>query len=189
MNNCKYTVDEVVYHFGGKYPESAVGCKFISLRIGSAGVFAPYYVTHERAEDTICTKDEFQQRARELGYGVEETESDSWYCYETQKALRLPPVGIEVETCNYEQLLYGAGESGEVLAHVENTAVIRMSYGLGCFCEDSLRPRDWNRKAEAERKRTLKAIRDFWDNKQILKLDDWFAAAYDAGFLRMPEGK
>ena len=36
-------------------------------------------------------------------------------------------------------LHYGAGESGEVVAHVENTAVVRMSYGLGCFTSRYLR--------------------------------------------------
>ena len=35
--------------------------------------------------------------------------------------------------------MYGAGEDGEVIAHIENTAVIRMSYGLGCFTAKHLR--------------------------------------------------
>lgn len=62
----------------------------------------------------------------------------------------LPPVGCfcEVE-CLDGMLVYGHGESGEVIAHVENTAVIRMSYGLGCFEARFLRPI----RTEAERKR------------------------------------
>lgn len=45
----------------------------------------------------------------------------------------LPPVGAFVDVVG-DSLIYGQGESNcEVIAHVENTAVIRMSYGLGCF--------------------------------------------------------
>ena len=90
--NKQELIDKAVHHFDGEYPKTTGKCEFLSLRVGNCGVFAPYYVTFEIAEDTICTKDEFQQRARELGYGADGTESD-WYCYETQKALRLPPVG------------------------------------------------------------------------------------------------
>lgn len=52
----------------------------------------------------------------------------------------LPPVGefVDVEG---EDLVYGDGELNcEVIAHVENTAVIRMSYGLGCFQKHVLSP-------------------------------------------------
>lgn len=62
----------------------------------------------------------------------------------------LPPVGCFCEiTDPYGMLVYGQGESGEVIAHIENTAVIRMSYGLGCFEAGFLRPL----RTEAERKR------------------------------------
>lgn len=62
----------------------------------------------------------------------------------------LPPVGCFCEVEDLDgMLVYGHGESGEVIAHVENTAVIRMSYGLGCFEAGFLRPL----RTEAERKR------------------------------------
>lgn len=62
----------------------------------------------------------------------------------------LPPVGMHCEIVDPDGvLMYGQGESGEVIAHVENTAVIRMSYGLGCFEARFLRPSH----SEAERKR------------------------------------
>lgn len=62
----------------------------------------------------------------------------------------LPPVGCFCEITDPNgMLVYGQGESGEVIAHVENTAVIRMSYGLGCFEAGFLRPL----RTEAERKR------------------------------------
>ena len=51
----------------------------------------------------------------------------------------LPPVGAFVDVVGDVQ--YGAGESNcEVIAHVENCAVIRMSYGLGCFESHCLKP-------------------------------------------------
>lgn len=62
----------------------------------------------------------------------------------------LPPVGCFCEITDPNgMLVYGQGESGEVIAHVENTAVIRMSYGLGCFEAGFLRPL----RTEVERKR------------------------------------
>lgn len=62
----------------------------------------------------------------------------------------LPPVGMRCEIVDPDGvLMYGQGESGEVISHVENTAVIRMSYGLGCFEARFLRPL----RTEAERKR------------------------------------
>lgn len=61
----------------------------------------------------------------------------------------LPPVGMHCEIVDHDGvLMYGQGESGEVISHVENTAVIRMSYGLGCFEARFLRPL----RTEAERK-------------------------------------
>lgn len=51
----------------------------------------------------------------------------------------LPPVGTHVIVYDDGSLVYGQGESGEVLAHVDGCAVIRMSYGLGCFLPRCLR--------------------------------------------------
>lgn len=51
----------------------------------------------------------------------------------------LPPVGTHVFVHDDGSLVYGQGESGEVLAHVDGCAVIRMSYGLGCFLPRCLR--------------------------------------------------
>ena len=51
----------------------------------------------------------------------------------------LPPIGSHVVVHDDGSLMYGQGESGEVLAHVEDCAVIRMSYGLGCFLPRCLR--------------------------------------------------
>lgn len=72
----------------------------------------------------------------------------------------LPPVGMHCEIVDPDGvLMYGQGESGEVIAHVENTAVIRMSYGLGCFEARFLRPAS----SEADKKRdaAVEAI-NYW---------------------------
>lgn len=73
----------------------------------------------------------------------------------------LPPVGMHCKIVDHDGvLMYGQGESGEVIAHVENTAVIRMSYGLGCFEARYLRPilTEAERKRDAEVNELLDAI-------------------------------
>ena len=92
----------------------------------------------------------------------------------------LPPVGMHCEIVDPDGvLMYGQGESGEVIAHVENTAVIRMSYGLGCFEARFLRPA----RSEADKKRDafIDAVLD--DMRTIpcdLSLRDEVAVIYDA---------
>lgn len=62
----------------------------------------------------------------------------------------LIPIGTIVDIIGDEgRLKYGFGESGEIIAHVENTNVVRMSYGLGCFYSDRLR----TIRSEADKKR------------------------------------
>lgn len=82
----------------------------------------------------------------------------------------LPPVGCFCEVEDLDgMLVYGQGESGEVIAHVENTAVIRMSYGLGCFEARFLRPL----RTEAERKRdeAMRVIYEILDAGTSTKQD------------------
>lgn len=69
--------------------------------------------------ETICTHDEYEQRARELGYKPKEQEMNNNNWYEKGE---LPPVG---EICNYKTSL---GKS----VKVEITAHSRMGI---CFCE------------------------------------------------------
>jgi hypothetical protein len=71
----------------------------------------------------------------------------------------LPPVGTECEVIESDGLMYGQGESGKVIAHVETTAVIRMSYGLGCFEARHLRP--IRSQAERERKELASFLEDY----------------------------
>lgn len=88
----------------------------------------------------------------------------------------LPPVGAFVDVVG-DSLIYGQGESNcEVIAHVENTAVIRMSYGLGCFESGAIIP------ARTERE---KAIDEMVSLVEPLATYSEFAGAiYDAGMYK-----
>lgn len=93
----------------------------------------------------------------------------------------LPPVGAFVDVTGYVQ--YGAGETNcEVVAHVENCAVIRMSYGLGCFESRALSP------AKNERERVIQAAMQAGMRDGGYHLPVAFCEAlYDAGMLVMPK--
>lgn len=93
----------------------------------------------------------------------------------------LPPVGCFCEITDSDgMLVYGQGESGEVIAHVENTAVIRMSYGLGCFEAVFLRPlrteAELNRDAAVEQMMKFATIH----TTKSLGLDLALRSCYDA---------
>lgn len=95
----------------------------------------------------------------------------------------LPPVGMHCEIVDPDGvLMYGQGESGEVIAHVENTAVIRMSYGLGCFEARFLRPSH----LEAERKRdaAIEAMQ-----KEADEGDNWIYSEYEIIYDAIAAGK
>nr|UVX34071.1 MAG: hypothetical protein [Bacteriophage sp.] len=95
----------------------------------------------------------------------------------------LPPVGMHCEIVDPDGvLMYGQGESGEVIAHVENTAVIRMSYGLGCFEARFLRPPH----SEAERKRdaAIEAMQ-----KEADEGDNWIYSEYEIIYDAIAAGK
>jgi len=186
--NKQELIDAAIKENNGKLPEKTDGVVH--------GVFDDsVYVACVRYGDVICSVSEYQQRARELGYGVEVAEPDSWYCYETQKALRLPPVGAECEmlTCNKWELIkmIGFDDGFAVVKYLDDKSYHSQS-GLTKF----YRPLDHaTRKAEAERKRFMKAACDALNTKEInTDIDASFTlrlaidALYDAGF-RMPEGK
>ena len=100
--------------------------------------------------------------------------NDDWY-----KAGELPPIGANVDVVGL--VVYGAGEIDcEVISHVENCAVIRMSYGLGCFEPDNLKPSktDKGRFIDA----AISCLSEFKSANQV------FGEMYDAGF-RLPESK
>lgn len=92
----------------------------------------------------------------------------------------LPPVGefVDVEG---EDLVYGDGELNcEVIAHVEDTAVIRMSYGLGCFQKHVLSP------SRTERDKAIDDMRQHFPYPGSLDTIGlaYAAALYNAGYRK-----
>lgn len=92
----------------------------------------------------------------------------------------LPPVGefVDVEG---EDLVYGNGELNcEVIAHVEDTAVIRMSYGLGCFQKHVLSP------SRTERDKAINDMRQHFPYPGSLDTIGlaYAAALYNAGYRK-----
>lgn len=98
--------------------------------------------------------------------------------------MNLPPIGTHVVVCDDGSLVYGHGESGEVLAHVDGTAVIRMSYGLGCFLPRCLRTLE--QIAAEERKRVTDEIQDICGGAEN-RGTPYFEALYDAGYRKQVE--
>lgn len=95
----------------------------------------------------------------------------------------LPPVGMHCKIVDPDGvLMYGQGESGEVIAHVENTAVIRMSYGLGCFEARFLRPA--RSEAEKNRDAAIEAMQMEADEG-----DNWIYSEYEIIYDAIAAGK
>ena len=95
----------------------------------------------------------------------------------------LPPVGMHCEIVDPDGvLMYGQGESGEVIAHVENTAVIRMSYGLGCFEARFLRP--IRSEAEGKRDAAVAAMQ-----READEGDNWIYSEYEIIYDAIAAGK
>ena len=89
----------------------------------------------------------------------------------------LPPVGAFVDVVGND-LVYGVGESNcEVIAHVENTAVIRMSYGLGCFEFGAITP------ARTERDKAIDEMVDCLSSRWA-NCDEIAAHLYENGYRK-----
>ncbi|HCF5688146.1 TPA: hypothetical protein NIH14_001826 [Pseudomonas aeruginosa] len=105
----------------------------------------------------------------------------------------LPPVGVRVSIFDDGGLVYGHGESGEVIAHVEDCAVIRMSYGLGCFTAKNLRTPEQIAAEEREKAvREMLALDEYphgQDRGGMMSRADFCRVLYNAGYRRQEEGK
>jgi len=94
----------------------------------------------------------------------------------------LPPVGslVDVVGKNGVELAYGEGEKKcEVLAHIENTAVIRMSFGLGCFSSNVIKASDTRTDRE-------KAIDEMLKDSRCsgIVIEICIERLYDAGYRK-----
>jgi hypothetical protein len=111
-----------------------------------------------------------------------------WWDYEAQKAVTLPPVGVE---CQY---LSGNGKWDScslvfvtdyvvvIEGLASGTEKVQIAYNFGYWPD--FRPLDYNRKAEAEKKRVVDAA--FASLSEFNKAHQVLGELYDAGFLRMP---
>lgn len=89
----------------------------------------------------------------------------------------LPPVDCMVRVVDNGSLRYGVGEEGPVVAHIEDCAVVRMSYGLGCFEACVLAPALTPEQKAADQKEA--DILRIWDLINISKAQA--KALYEAG--------
>ncbi len=122
-------------HDGEIYAWTDASCKLL-FKIGIIADDCRQYGLDESIENMV-TRNQYES-------ALAESQKPAW------NGEGLPPVGMHCEIVDPDGvLMYGQGESGEVIAHVENTAVIRMSYGLGCFEARFLRPSH----SESERNR------------------------------------
>lgn len=103
----------------------------------------------------------------------------------------LPPVGCMVRVIDSVIVRYGANEEGPVVAHVEDCAVVRMSYGLGCFTPAVLQPiRTPEQIAADERdaacEEMLKIARSRRKDPDAFEI---IGALYDAGYRKQEQPK
>lgn len=100
----------------------------------------------------------------------------------------LPPVGALVDVVGDVQ--YGAGEECcEVIAHVENCAVIRMAFGLGCFESRVLLPAKTEREKFVEAAlKQFDAISEKFPPTENAALKELYGNMHDAGF-KAPDEK
>jgi hypothetical protein len=94
---------------------------------------------------------------------------EDWYCYEQQKAIALPPVGVECETQGKSSVGYRSFCKVRIIHHgVSNTALIALTDLSDCLAGDALvfktkelefRPLDHTtRTKELEKKRVVDAV-------------------------------
>lgn len=193
--NKQELIDKTVRDLNGKWPN--IDECFAHERIYSHTSFCGEIssISHYYCGD--IKKQEFQQRAKELGYGADDP--GSWFDYESQKAIKLPPVGVESEYLgnNGEWCSVKTVYLSEYVIVLEKHImgdIVQVAFNFGHFPE--LRALDWNRKAEQERIRVETSALNVLNNPEINKtIEISFALAsavralYDAGFLKLPEQK
>jgi hypothetical protein len=259
--NKQELIDKAVHALNGVTPADIKDFVDVSIvAVGGYYLSAGYLIlkTKQNEVDCICTKDELQQRARELGYingyrwGVEyptngeqpdldgdvvvEAESprfkmgeltpsklsswnwafctsfriidqrykpadtsyletpalepvlqeEGWYDYDNQKAIALPPVGVECEVNSsigwVECSILAMGSCKDN----GSTLFWQAKHDCGAYYSVSkFRPLDHNRKAEAEKKRVVDAAMAMAVDTHML--EDILGSLYDAGYLKLPE--
>lgn len=113
-------------------------------------------------------------------------ENINQYDYGQRISFKLPPVGTRVNIVTFTDMRYGEGETNcEVVSHFENCAIVRMSFGLGCFVKEALQPLDWDKLSK--RKQAITYAMEL--SPDWFGLDEVFGVLYDVGMLKLPEDK
>jgi hypothetical protein len=142
-------------------------------KLERCGLEAPESLNHKCSSSDVQFKDD---------------NDANWYCYETQKALQLPPVGVR---CQYSLTNGSRFWDCEIISH--HKMVIKCPHlandsdeGLQIiYGEITFRPPDHDRKAKAERKRVVDAVmKEFPAANELILCD-----MCDKGFLCLPESK
>jgi hypothetical protein len=126
--------------------------------------------------------------AKQIGSAFDVLKSDdsNWFDYEAQKAVALPKAG---EYCQvylngwYNCYIVGLDDLGGCVFRKDGEYMQRIT-------DDSFRPLDWNRKAEAEKNRVVTAVyADLVKAGCILSNLNSLYKLYDLGYLRLPTNK
>lgn len=175
MNGYKYGVE---YETNGEKPDLP-DCVVVDIKTplweAFGGFNKPIHIWHWPDVEKFKVTDERYKPKKEV-----KLDESNWH-----ERGELPPVGSHVDVVGEVQ--YGAGEEDcEVVAHVENCAVIRISYGLGCFAPHVLRP------TRSERDKVIEAAGNVWQMSKSKCTHESFCTLivdlHDAGMLKLPEG-
>lgn len=102
----------------------------------------------------------------------------------------LPTIGTMVRVIDNGTLRYGVNEQGPVIAHVEDCAVVRMSYGLGCFEASVLAPvLTAEQIAKQEREAAILQMIEDAGRPVTAKTKDQASALFDAGWRKVEQPK
>lgn len=155
---------------------------------GIVGTYREYPIWFNDSQYTYC--DEQQEgrvfkfsdgcvyKPKEI-YAITERPAPQW------SGEGLPPIGTLVRISDDGSLYYGKNESGEVIAHVEDCAVVRMSYGLGCFTARYLEPIKTPEQIAAElRTTTIKRAAELCPFPRADSTLVVLEALYDNGILK-----
>lgn len=189
--NKQELLDKAVHELRGVYANSIEGGNVVEHFLWHVGgnCYQRFISNHGFIGEFVCTKDEFQQRARELGYldapTVKESLTNEWYDYDNQKAIALPPVGTECEAFLMDTSYKNAWFKVEVIKnHLDRECACMRIENRGLTWCNTFRPLNWNRKAEEKKKRVVDAAMAIAVDAHMT--EDILGSLYDAGYLKLP---
>lgn len=180
----------VEYPTGGKRPDLAYDV-VVDIRISELDVLSGDECVSEWDWDVVLSFRITDQRYKpsDTSYldapTVKESLTDEWYDYDNQKAIALPPVGVECEVNSsigwVECSILAMGSCKDN----GSTLFWQAKHDCGAYYSVSkFRPLDHNRKAEAEKKRVVDAAMAMAVDTHML--EDILGSLYDAGYLKLP---